>query len=87
MWKLIIAGALVATTAAVAQSPVVTTKRGVDNDPNKMVCVQERVIGSRLNTRRVCRTRAEWAEHRAETRREVEESQYFKPTFCDTGNC
>ena len=87
MWKLAVASALVATTAAVAQAPTGTTKRGVDNDPNRMVCVTERVVGSRLATRRVCRTRAEWDEHRAETRREVEESQYFKPTFCNTGNC
>jgi hypothetical protein len=40
-----------------------------------VVCVAEKQIGSRLNQRRVCRTRAEWDEHRAEHKQEVERAQ------------
>jgi hypothetical protein len=40
-----------------------------------VVCVAEKQIGSRLNQRRVCRTRAEWDEHRSEHKQEVERAQ------------
>jgi hypothetical protein len=40
-----------------------------------VVCVSEKQIGSRLNQRRICRTRAEWDEHRAEHKQEVERAQ------------
>ena len=33
-------------------------------DPNEKVCEKITVVGSRLATRRVCATRAEWAESR-----------------------
>jgi predicted secreted protein len=33
-------------------------------DPNEKVCEKQSVLGSRLATRRVCATRAEWAESR-----------------------
>jgi hypothetical protein len=54
-----------------------TVPRG---DPDQLVCISETVTGSRLGTRRVCRTRAEWAEHRSQTRGVVEKVQFFKPT-------
>ena len=81
--KVIAAGAALVATAAIAQPPATPTSQASrSSDPNKIVCVNQRVVGSRLNTQRVCRTRAEWEDHRADARREVEESQYFKPTFC-----
>jgi hypothetical protein len=33
-------------------------------DPNEKVCEKQSILGSRLATRRVCATRAEWAESR-----------------------
>jgi hypothetical protein len=33
-------------------------------DPNEKICEKQPVIGSRLATRRVCATRAEWEEKR-----------------------
>jgi hypothetical protein len=48
-------------------------------DPNKMVCENEEVIGSRLATKRVCMTRAQWAERQRADRALVERSQ--------TGSC
>ena len=44
-------------------------------DPNEVVCEKQEVTGSRLAARRVCRTRAEWAEARRLDRQEVEKVQ------------
>jgi invasion protein IalB len=44
-------------------------------DPNKMICEKQEVIGSRLGTRRVCRTRAQWADLQLQDRQEVERVQ------------
>lgn len=37
-------------------------------DPNKMICRSSTQIGSRLDTKRVCRTVAEWKESEKEQR-------------------
>ncbi|AQR74059.1 hypothetical protein [Sphingomonas sp. LM7] len=44
-------------------------------DPNEVICKKEDVLGSRLQTRKVCMTRAEWAEQRLLDRHNVEKSQ------------
>jgi len=44
-------------------------------DPNQIICEKQEVVGSRLATRRVCRTRAEWADLRLQDRQEIERIQ------------
>jgi hypothetical protein len=44
-------------------------------DPNEKVCETLSVVGSRLATKRVCATRAEWAEKRKQDREETEKAQ------------
>jgi len=44
-------------------------------DPNKMICEEEEVLGSRLATKRVCMTRAEWAEQQRTDRALIDRSQ------------
>lgn len=44
-------------------------------NPNETVCEEEEVLGSRLATRRVCLTRAQWAEKRRDDRALVDRSQ------------
>jgi hypothetical protein len=44
-------------------------------DPNEIVCEKQEVIGSRLATDKVCKTRAEWAEERRASRMDVEKTQ------------
>jgi len=44
-------------------------------DPNEVVCEKQSVIGSRLATRRVCATRAEWAEKRRLDREAIDQGQ------------
>lgn len=78
MWKAVFVGAVLVATAAVAQSPT-TSRVDPNGDPNQVVCVNERVTGSRVATQRVCRTRREWDEHKGEMRKTLEKVQFFKP--------
>ncbi len=44
-------------------------------DPNEVVCEKQTVAGSRLATKRVCMTRAQWADIKSQDREEVEKVQ------------
>jgi hypothetical protein len=44
-------------------------------DPNEKVCENQSVVGSRLATRRVCATRAEWAEKRRLDKDAIDQGQ------------
>lgn len=44
-------------------------------DPNERICETQKVLGSRLAVRRVCATRAEWAEKRAQERGLIDRTQ------------
>lgn len=88
MWKALTVGLVLGATAAAAQAPADSTTRvGPNADPNQVVCVRERETGSRVSSRRICRTRAEWAAHEAEQRRTVEKTQTYRPTCEPTGRC
>lgn len=44
-------------------------------DPNEIVCEKQEVIGSRLASEKVCKTRAEWAEERRTSRMDLDKVQ------------
>ena len=44
-------------------------------DPDEKICETIKPVGSRLATRRVCATRAQWAEQRKQDREETEKAQ------------
>ena len=44
-------------------------------DPNEIVCEKQEVIGSRLASQKVCKTRAEWAEERRTSRMDLDKVQ------------
>ena len=87
MLKVLSVGAALIATAALAQAPADTQKPSASSgDLTQIVCVNQRETGSRVSTRRVCRTRADWAEHEAQTRQNLNRVQSFKPVVCaDTG--
>lgn len=68
---------LILATAAIANAQPSSTKdRPKDpKDPNEKVCEKQSVLGSRLKTRRVCATRAEWAEMRRLDKEAIDEAQ------------
>ena len=48
-------------------------------DPNEVICRKEEVLGSRLQSRKVCMTRAEWADTLRENRGNIERAQVQRP--------
>ena len=81
--SIILSALLVSSAAAIAQAPADTTKLGARNNPDEIVCVRESQTGSRLGVTRVCRTRAEWAEHRRQYRQATERAQNQSQTDID----
>jgi hypothetical protein len=66
--------------SAAAPAPTTTTlpqqpPRTAAPDPNQVICEKQEVVGSRLAVRRVCKTRAQWADDRLQDRQEVEKVQ------------
>lgn len=60
-------------TAATANPPAPAPAQ--PQDPGQIVCEKQEVLGSRLGSRRICMTRAEWAERYLQDRRDVEKVQ------------
>jgi hypothetical protein len=60
-----------------------SSKKG---DPNEVVCEKITAIGTRLATKRVCATRAEWAEKRKLDREAVDQAQRSANGPCQTVN-
>lgn len=67
---------LIALSGGIVATPVLA-EQGKEPvpDPNEKVCQTESVVGSRLATRRVCATRAEWAERRRLDREAIDQGQ------------
>ena len=67
----------VVALAMIATAPAETVAAPAANaaQPNEKVCENMVQIGSRLANRRVCATRAEWAERRLQERQEAEKIQ------------
>jgi hypothetical protein len=67
----------IGATPAIAQAPSAGTAppAAKAEDPNKKICERVEETGTRLGGRRVCKTKAEWAAERAESRRELERAQ------------
>ena len=51
-------------------------------DPNQVVCEKQEVLGSRVATKKVCKTRAEWAEQRRLEKLEIDRAQVGRGS-CD----
>jgi hypothetical protein len=68
---------LVVVLALAATAPAETVAAPAANaaDPNEKICENMAQIGSRLAKRRVCATRAEWAERRLQDRQDAEKIQ------------
>jgi len=74
-WMAAVMGALSAAPAMADTPAPPTQKTQRTQDPNEVICQRQEVVGSRLQTRRVCRTRAEWADLQLQDRQEIERVQ------------
>ena len=75
MFKLVVVSAALIATAAAAQTPSnppaeSNSSSEQSEDPNEVICRNVPVVGSRVNSMRVCRTRAEWTNAREVNRGE-----------------
>ncbi len=66
--------AMASDTSTPAAKPV--------KDPNQVVCEKQEVLGSRVATKKVCKTRAEWAEQRRLEKQEIDRAQVNRGS-CD----
>ena len=75
-------------TPAIAQStpPVSSDKARPALDPNQRICEDITVVGSRLGKKRICATRAEWAEKRKQDKETVDDAQRSANVGCNTIN-
>ena len=65
--------AIAQAAAPAAQAPVQAQASGTD--PNEVICERQEVLGSRLAKRKVCHTRAEWADLKLQDRQDLERAQ------------
>ena len=74
-------------SVAVAQSTDTSTQTPRPKlDPNQRICEDVTQVGSRIATKRICATRAEWAEKRKQDRDTVDEAQRSANIGCNTVN-
>ncbi len=74
--------ALAAAVASTAASAAPADKRK-PADPNEVVCEKQTVVGSRLATKRICMTRAQWAEQRRLDRQDLDKAQQSRSLRAD----
>ena len=67
-----------------AEAPAQTPRPKLD--PNQRICEDVTQVGSRLATKRICATRAEWAEKRKQDRDTVDDAQRSANIGCNTIN-
>lgn len=70
-----IAGFSAPAAAQVQSSTPAAQPQPAGPNPNEVICQKQEVIGSRLSTKRVCKTRAEWADAKLEDRHAIEKIQ------------
>jgi hypothetical protein len=57
-----------------AGAPAANSQKAADT-ANEVVCERQAVTGSRVASRRICMTRAQWADLKLQDRQEVEKAQ------------
>lgn len=77
---------LIASSFALAPAPLLAEQAQSPKDPNERICEKQAVIGSRLATRKVCATRAEWEEKRRLDKETIDGAQRAANGPCQTVN-
>lgn len=80
--------AIAVALTIVGTAPAAAQKQTPPNhnvgDPNERICEKLTLVGSRLATKRVCATRAEWAERKRLDREAVDKAQMGAHIGCST---
>jgi hypothetical protein len=70
-----LAGVLATSAQASDPAPVTPAPDRNAVDRNELVCEKLEIIGSRLQKKRVCMTRSQWADQRSQDRQEIQRVQ------------
>jgi hypothetical protein len=70
-------GRVLLVTAALGMASAATAedKKKEAKDPNRIICEKQEELGSRLGSKRVCMTAAEWQQKRLNERQMIDRSQ------------
>ncbi|RYE56134.1 MAG: hypothetical protein EOP18_04815 [Rhizobiaceae bacterium] len=63
------------SSAALAQDVAAPEEKKNNNDPDRVICKSEDVIGSRIVTKKKCMTAAQWKEQRRLSRMDIDRAQ------------
>ena len=85
LFTLVLALSLPAANPAEAMAGEKKAPQAAGEDPNQKICENITAIGSRLSKKRVCATRAEWAERKLQDRQAVEKAQASPCVLQSTG--
>ena len=66
---------LLSAAPALSQTNAAQRAKPAQNDPNRIICEKIEQVGSRLATKRICLTAAQWAEKRRMDREDLESTQ------------
>ena len=72
-------GAVAAVAVMGASGSDAMAKSKAKADPNKVVCKNVSESGSRLKSKRVCQTNAQWAEQRRDAKEAIDHIQNNRP--------
>jgi len=64
-----------ASAQAQTNPPAANEQKPAGPNPNEVVCQKQEVIGSRLASKRICKTRAEWADAQLQDKQELNRVQ------------
>lgn len=70
-----IAVVVFATLALVPAVAAAEVKKTDNKDPNRIICEKQEVVGSRLATKKICMTAAEWDDRKREDREAIDKGQ------------
>jgi len=77
---------LAASTAAQAPTDQASPTLTRVQDPNRMICQREEVIGSRLGGKKICKTAQEWQESQQQARDQIDDWQRRLPALPKPGD-
>src|SRR5690349_18055998 len=80
--KIVCALSLILTSMATPAVAQTSPQTHAPRDPNERVCENVTGIGSRIGAKKICATRAEWAERRRHDREALEEIQRLQGRPC-----
>lgn len=66
---------LLSSIAVLASGAALAAEPKKKDDPSRMICEKQEVLGSRLASKRVCKTAGEWEAERRQDRQAIDKTQ------------